>query len=89
MICLRSVLYIIHNEVVIDSFTDFLRRENIEFSLTEDVSEKSYIKIGATVKTVTPKNKDELVLVLSSLCKRGLKFKVIGKLTNLFNYRRI
>lgn len=83
MICLESVRKRQTKRLVINNFIELLRRENIDYSLSEDISKKSYIKIGTTVKTVSPKSSDELVFVLRVLTEKRISYKVVGKLTNL------
>lgn len=60
-----------------------LRRENIAYKTGEDLSKKSYIKIGVIADVVYPKNKSELMTVVFSLLEMGMEFKILGAMSNL------
>lgn len=60
-----------------------LRRENIAYKTGEDLSKKSYIKIGVTADVIYPKSKSELLSVVGCLLDIGIDFKILGAMSNL------
>ena len=62
--------------------SDFLKMLEVEFSEKEDLSKKSFIGIGGVYDTVAPSNESELVGLLEALLELGIRFKIIGKLSN-------
>ena len=62
---------------------EFLRRENIAYTIGEDLSKKSYVKIGVLADTVYPKCREQLVSLLVFLSKEKIRYKLLGAMTNI------
>lgn len=62
---------------------DFLRKEKIAFTKSEDLSKKSYIKIGVTADTVYPKDKNELISLIACLGELQIEYRIIGAMSNI------
>ncbi len=62
---------------------EFLRREKIAFKDGEDLAKKSYIKIGVEADTVYPKDKNELISLMSLLADLKIEYRVLGAMSNI------
>lgn len=62
---------------------ELLRREKIAFKNGEDLSKKSYIRIGVTADTLYPKDKNELILLLTLLSDLKIEYRILGAMSNI------
>ena len=61
---------------------NFLRRENIAYKISEDLSKKSYIGIGVAADIAYPADKSELITLISILKELNIEFKILGAMSN-------
>lgn len=62
----------------------FLKHHSIEYSINESVSSMSFVGIGGRAALVAkPKNRGELLCLLSYLSSNGLPYKVVGNMSNI------
>jgi len=62
----------------------FLEHHGIDYKLNESLKRLSYVGIGGTASLVAyPKNRGELLCLLSRLCKKGIPYKVVGNMSNV------
>ena len=62
----------------------FLDHHGIDYTLNESVKRLSYVGIGGTVALAAyPKNRGELLCLLSRLVKKGIPYKVVGNMSNV------
>lgn len=64
------------------AISDFLKLSDVDFSEKEDLSKRSFIGIGGVYDTVSPSDEVTLVELLDLLLTYGIKFKIIGRLSN-------
>ncbi len=65
-------------------FLNLVKKWEVEYIENFDISKHSYIGIGGVARlAVFPKKCSDLVNTVSCLFLNGLKFKVVGKLTNI------
>ena len=63
---------------------DFLNLNNIDFFENEPLKNRSSFKIGGNAKyAIFPKNKNELIAVISKVKDLGIKYRVIGNASNI------
>ena len=61
----------------------FLNSQNISFVENFDLSKKSWIKCGGTIKTfIKPKNLNEIKKILQFLMMKKMNYYVIGNISN-------
>ena len=62
----------------------FLKHHSIEYSINESVSRMSFVGIGGKAAIVAkPKNRGELLCLLSYLSSNGFPYKVVGNMSNI------
>ncbi len=65
-------------------FRLFLQSHNIEYQAKESVARLSFVGIGGRVTLVTyPKNRGELLCLLSYLVSQKIPYKVVGNMSNI------
>lgn len=65
-------------------FRDFLKKHDVEYIESFDMSRISYIGIGGIASlAVKPNDTDELVEIISFLNKNGIAYKVAGEMSNI------
>lgn len=65
-------------------FCLFLDHHKIDYTLGESVARLSYVGIGGNAAIVTyPKNRGEMLCLLSYLSANGIPYKVVGNMSNI------
>ena len=62
---------------------EFLKEQDVEFKIGLSLSQLSSIKIGGRATAVLPKTEKELITVVDYLINNGIRYKIIGRMTNI------
>ncbi len=66
------------------NLSTFLEHHGIDYKLNEDTARLSYVGIGGTVALAAyPKNRGELLCLLSFVHANGIPYKVVGNMSNI------
>ena len=67
-----------------DCLADFFKRQEVEFVRNYKISELSSIRIGGNVAYLAmPDSEEKLIAVLSYLFDRSIKYRLVGRMTNI------
>ena len=72
------------------SLIDFLKKQDVEFIESFDISSVSAIGIGGVASVaVMPNDETQLINVIEFLYSNGIKFKIVGRMTNILQIEDI